>query len=76
MQNIYYFHFRDSVSQQILDALADEGAAIKPVFETSFYVATDLSLSAVKRIFKTSPFVTQCNVVKVKGEAQFLASEE
>lgn len=76
MGNLYYLHFRDKVSPQILDALSDEGASIKPVFETSFYVMTDLSLGQVKRIFKTSPFVTQCNVVKVKGEAQFLTADD
>jgi len=76
MDNLYYLHFRDKVSQQILDALSDEGASIQPVFETSFYVATDLSFSSMKHIIKTSPFVKQCNLLKVKGNSQFFTVSE
>lgn len=76
MDNLYYLHFRTSVSSQILDALSAEGASIMPVFETSYYIATSLSFSAIKHIIKSSPLVTQCNLVKVKGNSQFFTVSE
>ena len=71
MRNLYYLHFRESAVPEILDALEGEGAVITPVFYASFYVETNLSFGSLKHILKSSPFLTQCNLIKVKNGSEF-----
>ena len=42
-----------------------------PVFDSSFYVETNLSFGSLKHILKKSPFLTQCNLLKVKNGSEF-----
>lgn len=71
MRNLYYLHFRESSVPEILEALEEEGAVITPVFDASFYVETNLSFGSLKHILKSSPFLTQCNLIKVKNGSEF-----
>lgn len=71
MRNLYYLHFRESAVPQILEAISDGGAIITPVFDSSFYIESDMSFGAIKNILKKSPFLTQCNLIKVKNGSEF-----
>lgn len=76
MRNLYYLHFRESAVPQILEAISDGGAIITPVFDSSFYIESDMSFGTVKNILKKSPFLTQCNLIKVKNGSEFSVTLE